>query len=61
MHVARGKLNGHNLFRLLVNSQMEFAPDTSLTTSMLADVPLPCPVNSKAGRINNNVTGPTAG
>jgi hypothetical protein len=58
MHVARGNLHGYNLFRLLVNSQMEFAPDPSVTTAMLVDMPLPCPVNSKTGGINDNVTGP---
>ncbi len=58
MHVARGNLNGHNLFRVLVNSQMKFAPATSSTTPMLVNVPLPCPVNPKTGGINDNVTRP---
>ncbi len=57
MHVARGNLNGHNLFRLLIDSQMKFAPDTSSTAPMLVDVPLPCPVNPETGGINDNVTG----
>jgi len=58
MQVARGNLNGHNFFRLLVNFHMEFAPDTSLPALMLVDVPLPCPVKSKTGGINNNMTRP---
>ena len=58
MHVARSNLNGHNLFRLLVNPEMKFAPDTSSTAPMLVDVPLPCSVDSKTGGINDNVTGP---
>ncbi len=57
MNVARGNLNGHNLFRVLVNSQMKFAPATSSTTPMLVDVPLPCSVNPKTSGINDNVTG----
>ena len=58
MHVARGNLNSHNLFRLLIDSQMKFAPDPSSTASMLVDVPLPCSVDPKPGGINDNVTGP---
>jgi hypothetical protein len=58
MHVARGNLNGHNLFRLLVDSQMKFAPDTTSTAPMLVDVPLPGSVDPKTSGINDNVTGP---
>ena len=58
MHVARGNLHGHNLFRLLVNSQVKFAPATSSIPAMLLDVPLPCSVDSKTSGINDNVTGP---
>ncbi len=58
MNVACGHLNSHNLFRLLVDSQMEFAPDTSLIAPMLVDVPLPCSLDPKTGGINDNVTGP---
>jgi hypothetical protein len=57
MHVTCRNLNGHNLFRVLIDSQMKFAPDTSSTTPMLVDVPLPCPVNPETGGINDNVTG----
>ena len=58
MNVARGHLNGHNLFRVLVDSQMEFAPDTPLIAPMLVDLPLSCSVDPKTGGINDNVTGP---
>ncbi len=58
MNVARGNLHSHNLFRVLVNSQMKFAPATSSTAPMLVDVPLPCSVDPKTGSINDNVTGP---
>ncbi len=57
MNVARGNLNGHNLFRLLVDSQMEFVPATSLIPPRLVDVPLPWSVDPKPGGINDNVTG----
>ncbi len=49
VNVARGNLDGQNLFRLLVDAQMEFAPDLSSTTPMLLDVPLPCSVDPKPG------------
>ncbi len=55
---APGHLHRHNFFRRLVTSQMECAPDPSVTASMLVDVPLPCPVNSKTGGIHDNMTGP---
>ena len=58
MHVTCRNLNGHNLFRVLIDSQMKFAPDTSSTAPMLVDVPLPGSVNPKPGGINDNVTGP---
>ena len=58
MNVACGNLNGHNLFRVLVDSQMKFPPDPALTASMLVDVPLPCSVAPKTGGINDNVTWP---
>lgn len=56
MNVARGNLNGHNLFYVFIDSQIEVAPKRSLTASMLLDVPLPCSVNSKASGINDMVT-----
>jgi hypothetical protein len=58
MYVARGNLHGHNLFRVLVDSQMEFAPNTSFSPPMLVDVPLPGSVDSKTSGINDNMTGP---
>ncbi len=58
MHVARSNLHGHSLFRVLLDSQMEFAPATSANPAMLVDVPLPCTVDPKASGINDNVTGP---
>ncbi len=58
MNVACGNLNSHNLFRVLVDSQMKFASDPSSTASMLVDVPLLCSVAPKTGGINENVTWP---
>ncbi len=57
MHVARGTLHGHTLFRLLVDSQMEFAPDPSVIPPRLVNVPLPCSVDPKTGGITDKVTG----
>jgi hypothetical protein len=57
MYVARGNLHGHNLFRVLVDSQMEFAPAPSANPAMLVNVPLPGSVDSKASGINDNMTG----
>jgi hypothetical protein len=56
MHMARGHLHGHNLFRVLVNSHMQFAPAPSANPAMLVDVPLPGSVDPKPGGINDNVT-----
>jgi hypothetical protein len=39
MNVACGNLNDHNLFRLLVDSQMEVSPETLLILPMLFDMP----------------------
>jgi len=61
MNVARGNLHGHNLFRVLINPEMQFAPGPPPATSMLLDVPLPCSEDTKPGRINDNVTRPPAG
>jgi len=58
MHVARGHLDGHTLFRLLVDSQMEFAPDPSVIPPRLVNLPLPCSVDPNTGGITDNVTGP---
>ncbi len=58
MHVARGHLDGHNLFRVLIDSQMKFAPAPSSTAPMLVDVPRPGSVDPKTGGINDKVTGP---
>ena len=60
MNVARGNLHGHNLFRLLVNPEMQFAPGPPPATSMLLDMPFPWSVDPKTGHINDNVTRPTA-
>jgi len=52
MNVARGNLNDHNLFHVFIDSQIEVAPKTSLTASMLLDMPLPYSIYSKACGIN---------
>ena len=58
MHLARGDLYSHNLFRALVDSQMEFAPTTALIPARLLDVPFPCFIDPKTSDINDNMTGP---
>jgi hypothetical protein len=58
VNLARSKLNRHNLFRLLIDSQMEFAPDSPPASSMLLAVPLTCSINPKTGGINHDVTRP---
>ncbi len=58
MNVARGNLNSHNLFRVLIDAQMQFAPGPPPAPSMLLDVPLPGSLDPKTGGINDNVTGP---
>ncbi len=58
MNVACRNFNGHNLFRVLIDSQMQFAPGPPLATSMLLNMPFPCSVDPKTGGINDNVTGP---
>ena len=57
MHVARGNLNGHNLFRLLIHAQVKFAQPALLISLMLLDLPLPSSVAPKTTGINDNVTG----
>ena len=58
MNVACGNLHGCNLFGVLINFQMEFAPPMALISAMFLDVPLPGSVYPKTGGINDNVTGP---
>jgi hypothetical protein len=58
MNVACGYLYSHKLIRLLIDSQMNFAPGPPPATAMLLDMPFPCSVDTKPGGINDNMTGP---
>jgi hypothetical protein len=58
MNMACGYFNAHNLFRVFIDSQVEFAPTTPLAPAIFLTVPLPGAVDPKTCGINDNVTRP---
>ena len=57
---ARCNLHRHNLFRPLIDTQVQLTPGSAPTMSMLSDVPFTRAVHSQARRIHNHVPRPTA-
>ena len=53
-------LHRHNLFRPLIDTQVQLTPGSAPTMSMLSDVPFTRAVHSQARRIHNHVPRPTA-
>ena len=58
---ARCNLHRHNLFRPLIDTQVQLTPGSVPTMSMLSDVPFTRAVHSQARRIHNHVPRPTVG
>ena len=57
---ARCNLHRHNLFRPLIDTQVQLTPGSAPTMSMLSDVPFTRAVHSQDRRIHNHVPRPTA-
>ena len=57
---ARCNLHRHNLFRPLIDTQVQLTSGSAPTMSMLSDVPFTRAVHSQARRIHNHVPRPTA-
>ena len=55
MNPAGCDLHRHNLFRHLIDPQVQLTPGSSPTTSVLSDVPFTRAVDSQAGGIHDNV------
>ena len=54
-HIAGGEFSSLNLQRLLVNSDMDLAPDPPFRAAMLARIPLPFALDLDAGAVDQEV------